>query len=127
MRETAIVVGADGSASGAALVRQSAVLAASSGAALHIVAPGGALEKVARSVIDSGVRIEAHKAVCDIRAAALKVAKEVDAELIVIERPARSRLRRALRAAHRRLVPHACVHAELIEARAVRGSDRMFS
>ncbi len=120
MKETAIVVGVDGSRSGDAVVRQSALLAAASGAWLHIVAPAGALERLVRSVFDTGVRIEAHKAAGDLAAMVWQVAKQVEAETIVLERPARTPLQRALRAVHRRLAPDAYAPVELIDTRAGR-------
>jgi hypothetical protein len=124
MGDTAIVVGADGSEVSDAVVRQSAVLAAALGASLHIVAPGAALERAARSALDCDVRIESHKAVHDLRATLWEVARQTDAELIVIERPPRGRIRGALRALRRRVFPDVYTPVDVIDARAAREQAR---
>lgn len=100
-----VVVAADGTPIGGAVVRQGAVLAASMGASLHVVAPAGDLDRAARAAGEWGLRVELHNAGDDLMASAWAVAQRVAADRIVIDRPPRGGFRRRLSSVRWRISP----------------------
>jgi hypothetical protein len=117
MRESAVVVGAEATAVGDAVVRQGAMLAQAMGASLHVITPTEDLLRAARAVSDRNVRIQIHKAEGDLETAVADIAERVDADAVVVDRASSNPLGRALAALRWRLAPRVPRTVRVIPAR----------
>jgi K+-sensing histidine kinase KdpD len=100
-----VVVAADGTPIGGAVVRQAAVLASSMGASLHVVAAASEWDRARQVAWEWGLRVELHNAGDDLMASVWAVAERVEADRIVIDRARRGGFRRWLSSVRWRISP----------------------